>query len=244
MPDQIAGVPQSVVVPQSIFNLGPTTTGFGDRAAFTGLPHMGIDIGVPVGTVVPVPVGGTLTRVYSEREGGLVAEVTDANGFTQIFGHLSKVTGQIGDMILPGGSIAVSGASGIVTGPHVHYQVKSPDGTSIDPKLYASEFGAVSSTPAASSPTGAQTASPMALLCPGGGELTQIGPLTFCRYMVAGFPVLTPAAPSSAPVVGGAAKIIDTLSSQATWYKVLFTVVGLGMIVVGAGIYVRGGERG
>lgn len=224
MPDLVARV-------IDFFNLGPISQEFGAAGPFDGLPHTGIDISVPIGTSVPTPVAGTVTRVYQDSIGGKQVEVTTAAGYRQVFAHLSSIGRKVGDVLTPGESVGSSGATGQVTGPHLHYEVRTPQGNAINPRNFVAEF--------TGSPSGPQpaTAAPAALICPGGGELTQIGPLTFCRYMVGGMPVLTPAAPSGAPVVGGAAKIVDTLSSHFTWSKIAFTLIGMAFIGVGLVTY-------
>lgn len=198
----------TVALPRDLLSLGPITTDYGAPAAFTGLPHLGIDIGVPSGTPVPVPVGGTVTRVYSDGVGGLQAEVTTAQGFRQIFAHLSSVTAKVGDVLAPGEQVALSGRSGQVTGPHLHYEVETPANTSINPKTFLDEFRNAAPT----SPATPITAQPISQ------PASSIGGL---------------------PLVGGIGTVFDTLAQSSTWWRLLFTLAGGGLVIIGIGLYTR-----
>ena len=98
------------------------------------LPHMGIDYDCPTGTpVVSCTIRGFVYAIHNAPPGqwmgdfGLcvVVKVTDASGkdWYFLYAHLSKVNVSVGQTVNPGDLIGLSGASGKVTGPHLHIQV-------------------------------------------------------------------------------------------------------------------------
>lgn len=240
----------------SILGLGPITSAYGDTAG-RAVPHNGVDIGVRSGTAIPIPVGGTVERITYDRIGGLQLIVKSAaGGLEQVFAHLSAVPDlATGDAVRTGQVVAYSGATGDVTGPHLHYEIRRPQGGTMNPVDFLSEFVAGFTSPdgagAASAPSSAasvpsSTVSAPAQAasdpCPGGGELTQVGPVTFCRYTLpGGFFFLTPANTGDAPApVKGIATAVDTLTSRATWAKIGFSIVGGALILFGIGMYTGG----
>ena len=115
---------------------GTITSPFGNRLSpHTGQPvfHNGVDIAVPIGTPIIAPTGGTINNVYTTTKGGLQMVVDHANGYQSGYAHLSKVYFGPGVSVPAGKLIAESGASGQVTGPHLHFTWKK-DGTFLDPQ--------------------------------------------------------------------------------------------------------------
>ena len=95
--------------------------------------HRGIDLGMPIGTKIYSPLSGTITYAANEPNGyGLWIEIDHGDGFFTRYAHLSKLLVQVGDQIsvIPGlgafasTSIALSGNTGISTGPHLHFEVR------------------------------------------------------------------------------------------------------------------------
>jgi murein DD-endopeptidase MepM/ murein hydrolase activator NlpD len=85
--------------------------------------HNGVDIAAPLGTPVYCPVDGTATLVATGPIEGLQIHVT--NGCAEFhFLHLSAFMIKQGDKVTKGMQIAKVGATGRVTGPHLHYAVK------------------------------------------------------------------------------------------------------------------------
>lgn len=125
---------------RSLLDLGPITSPYGD-AEGRQVPHNGVDIGVPVGTAVPTQVGGQVTRTLYDRLGGLQLIVRTPQGYEEVFAHLQSIGVSIGDVLEPGQLIGYSGASGTVTGPHLHYEVRPPSGQgTVDPFRFLAEF--------------------------------------------------------------------------------------------------------
>lgn len=94
--------------------------------------HKGTDVAMPVGRDVPAAMSGRV--VYAgERSGyGLTVEVDHGNGLMTRYAHLSEVSVNVGDNVGEGQSLAKSGATGRVTGPHLHFEVLD-QGQPVDP---------------------------------------------------------------------------------------------------------------
>jgi murein DD-endopeptidase MepM/ murein hydrolase activator NlpD len=89
-----------------------------------GRRHLGIDIAVMEGTPVHAYRGGTITFAgYSPAGYGNLVTLQDENGTVYYYGHNSKVQVAAGQTVATGEIIALSGNTGISTGPHVHFEV-------------------------------------------------------------------------------------------------------------------------
>lgn len=99
------------------------------------LMHEGIDIEAPVGT--PVHVSGDGVVTYAGRRGGYgnVVEVDNGFGYETLYAHLSKFLVKPGEKVKRGQVIALSGDTGLSTGPHLHYGVMK-DGVFVNPADY------------------------------------------------------------------------------------------------------------
>lgn len=95
--------------------------------------HNGIDLPVPIGTKVKSPMDGTIENVYSNKEGGNQVVILHANGYRTGYAHLSQALVKKGDKVKKGDTVALSGNSGISTGPHVHLTLKDASGNWMDP---------------------------------------------------------------------------------------------------------------
>lgn len=98
--------------------------------------HSGIDFGgKPTGTPVESPAIG---KVYAARSysgwGNLVA-VTDFRGYNHLFAHLNAFRVSAGQDVARGTVIGTVGSTGMVTGPHLHYQINRP-GTGVSGSGY------------------------------------------------------------------------------------------------------------
>jgi len=89
--------------------------------------HTGIDYGgKPRGTPLETPAQG---MVYAARNysgwGNLVA-ITDFRGYNHLHAHLDSIRVLVGQQITRGEVVGTVGSSGMVTGPHLHYQINRP----------------------------------------------------------------------------------------------------------------------
>jgi murein DD-endopeptidase MepM/ murein hydrolase activator NlpD len=86
--------------------------------------HEGIDIINDIGTPVYAPADGVVEFAGHSGSGyGLILLVKHGYGYETLYGHLSKTIAREGQKVKRGDLIARSGNSGLVSGPHLHYEV-------------------------------------------------------------------------------------------------------------------------
>lgn len=116
---------------------------FGNRTAPTqgaSTYHKGIDISVSEGTNVYACEAGKVTvSQYSDSAGNYV-EIDHGNGYVSKYMHNSGLKVSVGDQVQKGQVIAVSGSTGISTGPHLHFQIEK-DGNAVDPETFKYDNG-------------------------------------------------------------------------------------------------------
>lgn len=95
--------------------------------------HTGIDIARVVGTVVISAMEGTVELVSGEGSYGNHVKITNGDVST-LYAHCSKIYVKEGDYITQGQEIAEVGATGNVTGPHLHFEIRRND-EYVDPDL-------------------------------------------------------------------------------------------------------------
>ena len=97
--------------------------------------HNGIDIRMPEGTSVMSTASGEVIEA-SEKEGwGKLVVIRHADGYETRYAHLSKLNVSKGDQVKKAQEIALSGNTGLSTGPHLHYEVRK-DGEPVNPEEY------------------------------------------------------------------------------------------------------------
>lgn len=105
--------------------------------------HTGIDFHAASGTSVHAVGAGTVVKVdWGGAYGNEVVLKMHDGTYTQ-YGHLTSATVSVGQTVTPGQRIAVSGATGNVTGPHLHFEARtSPEyGSDMDPLAYLRGHG-------------------------------------------------------------------------------------------------------
>lgn len=121
---------------------GRVSSGFGPRSAPTAGAstfHKGIDIAAPTGTGVKAAAGGVV--IYAGRLGGLGnAIIVDHGGGTITeYGHLSSILTKKNARVGQGEKIGEVGSTGISTGAHLDYRVKT-GGKYVDPRSNGGRF--------------------------------------------------------------------------------------------------------
>ena len=114
-------------LPSIMPTLGYVTRGFGVQAdPFTGIRrmHTGIDICNREGTPIYAAADGKVESVKRMGQLGITIIVNHGNNIKTYYGHISKATAKVGQMVKRGDKIAELGNSGRSTGPHLHYAVK------------------------------------------------------------------------------------------------------------------------
>lgn len=118
--------------------VGPISGVFGSQRILNGepkRPHSGVDIAAPAGTPVRAPAPGVVTLADSDMyfEGGLVL-LDHGHWLESAFMHLSRIDVEPGQRVEKGDIIGAVGATGRVTGPHLHWSMKWA-GRLVDPQL-------------------------------------------------------------------------------------------------------------
>lgn len=94
--------------------------------------HTGIDILANWKTPVYVTGNGKVEFVGRKNGYGICVEVDHGFGYTTLYAHLSKTLVKRGQKLKRGDKIALTGSSGLSTGPHLHYEVRH-DGKILNP---------------------------------------------------------------------------------------------------------------
>ncbi|MFG2141715.1 M23 family metallopeptidase [Streptomyces sp. NPDC048650] len=105
--------------------------------------HTGIDFHAATGTSVHAVGSGTVVEAgWGGSYGNNIVIKMHDGTYTQ-YGHLSSIGVSVGESVTPGRQIGLSGATGNVTGPHVHFEARTgPDyGSDIDPIAYLRSHG-------------------------------------------------------------------------------------------------------
>jgi hypothetical protein len=97
---------------------------FGARSIFNGQarnPHGGLDFGSPTGTPIAAPAAGAVALAEDLYFTGNTVILDHGRGLFSVLAHLSKMTVTAGDQIGAGEIVGAVGATGRVTGPHLHW---------------------------------------------------------------------------------------------------------------------------
>ena len=95
--------------------------------------HTGIDIARVTGTVIVAAMEGTVELVSSQGDYGNHLKITNGE-ISTLYAHCSKIYVSEGDFISQGKEIAEVGATGNVTGPHLHFEIRR-NNQYVDPDL-------------------------------------------------------------------------------------------------------------
>lgn len=86
--------------------------------------HCGVDLAVDTGTPILAFAAGTVDYIGESDIYGQYLQLRHANGVTSFYAHCSKLLVQQGQTVAAGEKVAESGATGRVTGPHLHFEIK------------------------------------------------------------------------------------------------------------------------
>ena len=98
--------------------------------------HNGIDLGVPSGTPIKAAQGGVVIKRFNDEINGNAIVIKHDNGFSTGYAHLSSFLVQLNQKVKKGQVIAKSGATGRVTGPHLHLTMRNAAGNYVNPVDY------------------------------------------------------------------------------------------------------------
>lgn len=117
---------------------GRATSSFGPRRApkkGASTNHKGQDWAVPTGTPVRASCGGTVTKAGWGGGYGYVVYIDHEDGKQTRYAHLSRVLVSAGQKVQQGDRIALSGNTGVSTGPHLHFEILI-NGRAVNPMTY------------------------------------------------------------------------------------------------------------
>jgi murein DD-endopeptidase MepM/ murein hydrolase activator NlpD len=102
---------------------GPITSPFCERRAWEAC-HPGIDIGVPSGTPIRAAGSGTVVIAGWESGYGNFTCIDHGGGFSTCYGHQSSIQVSVGQHVVQGQIIGLTGCTGLCFGPHLHFEVR------------------------------------------------------------------------------------------------------------------------
>lgn len=97
--------------------------------------HSGLDIAAPVGTPIYAAQTGVVTYAGEYGGYGNVVVLSHGNNVYTLYGHTSELLVSLGQTVTQGQPVALMGATGRATGPHLHFEVHQGN-TYKDPVLY------------------------------------------------------------------------------------------------------------
>ena len=97
--------------------------------------HHGLDIATPIGSLIRAARAGKVSKTGWLGVYGLVVMIDHGNGVQTLYAHNSKLLVKVGDQVVGGEGISLSGNTGNSTGPHLHFEIRA-NGKTADPEDY------------------------------------------------------------------------------------------------------------
>ena len=138
--ERLAELAKQYALPTSSYTI---TSTFGEAGAYwSSGHHTGLDFAAPTGTLIKAVHSGTITFAGWDGSYGYKTELTLDDGTEVWFAHQSSISVSVGQKVATGDVIGRVGATGNVTGAHLHLEVH-PEGSSggIDPLAWLRSKG-------------------------------------------------------------------------------------------------------
>ena len=99
--------------------------------------HNGVDIGASYGSAIWSAAGGTVVSAGWNGGYGKCVIVNHGNGYTTVYGHMSRIAVSAGQSVSMGSVLGYVGSTGNSTGPHLHFEIRaSATTTPINPMAF------------------------------------------------------------------------------------------------------------
>ncbi|MDN4175789.1 M23 family metallopeptidase [Nocardioides sp. SOB77] len=118
------------VAPMTTYDITAT---FGQSSSLWSTVHTGIDLAAPTGTAIVSTATGVVTFAGYDGSYGNKVVVTHSDGTETWYAHMDTIAVAAGQSVTAGGSVGTVGATGNVTGPHLHLEVRPGGGDPVDP---------------------------------------------------------------------------------------------------------------
>lgn len=122
------------------------TSFFGDRRVFaysdgtsSTTLHYGIDYGIPTGSEVRSCGKGKVVMAEDRISTGWSVCIEHLPGLYSVYYHMSELKVNVGQEVNPGDLIGLSGATGLATGPHLHWEMRL-NWEAVSPDFFTGDF--------------------------------------------------------------------------------------------------------
>ncbi|MGW8061963.1 M23 family metallopeptidase [Streptomyces ziwulingensis] len=137
--ERLAKLAEQYTLPTSSYTI---SSSFGQAGAYWSSGyHTGLDFAAPTGTLLKAVHSGTITSAGYEGSYGYKTVLTLDDGTEIWYAHQSSISVSVGQKVNTGDVIGRVGATGNVTGAHLHMEVHTADGGGIDPMAWLQSKG-------------------------------------------------------------------------------------------------------